>query len=112
MSWLCCKIATGNLRSLWKTKMEYHTKKQRAGRRQGCSLSPDVFVVLTSIVGENVKYRLQNPRNFRTPSSSLPIHRVYYADDTILIATSTRAANNQLAEAEWVSLSPTPKIEV
>ena len=57
-----------------------------------------------SIVDEDVKYRLQNPRNFRTLSSSLPIHRVYYADDTILIATSTRAANKQLPEVERVSL--------
>ena len=57
-----------------------------------------------SIVDEDVKYRLQNPRNYRTPSSSLPIHRVYYADATILIATSTRAANKQVAEVERVSL--------
>ena len=55
-----------------------------------------------SVIDSDVSFKLQRAHRYRS-NSILPIQRVYYADDTILIATNTTAANRTLMEVENVS---------
>ena len=54
------------------------------------------------VIDSDVSFKLPRVHRYRS-NNILPIQRVYYADDTIFIATNTTAANRILMEVENVS---------
>ena len=66
-------------------------KKQVTGIRQGCPLSPYLFVLVMSCIDHDIQGQCSgHVRNNRLPG--LNFDMVYYADDTILFSTDTREA--------------------
>ena len=77
-------------------------KKQNAGIRQGCPLSPYLFVIVMSCIDHDIRARVsQWVLNNRIPG--LTYDMVYYADDTILFSTHNRALNELLGLTEEIS---------
>ena len=76
-------------------------KRQSAGIRQGCPLSPYLFVIVMSCVDFDIRSKSSRVANNRIPG--LTFDMVYFADDTILFSTDNRALNELLALTESVS---------
>ena len=75
------------------------TKSQLTGIRQGCPLSPYLFLLVMTCVDHDVQ-RLcsKNVTNSRIPG--VEFDAVFYADDTILFSTKPRALNELLKHME------------
>ena len=71
------------------------TKSQLTGIRQGCPLSPYLFLLVMTCVDHDVQ-RLcsKNVTNSRIPG--VEFDAVFYADDTILFSTKPRVLNELL----------------
>ena len=84
---------------------ESNTYKQSAGIWQGCPLWPYLFVLLMSIVDKDVALNLDTAYQTRNPNK-LPVQRICYADDTVLISTNAAAANRLLLNGNNVVKFP------
>ena len=77
-------------------------KKQEAGIRQGCTLSPYLFILLMTVLMHDVNKNTHKKSN-KNNEHGLNENAVLFADDTTLIATSTIAAKALLHEVEYQS---------
>ena len=74
---------------------------QQEGIRQGCPLSPYLFVIATTVMFADIRQnagvdRLPKPGNINTAG-------ILYADDTILITSTSQAMTKYLHQVECIS---------
>ena len=74
-------------------------KTQNSGIRQGCPLSPYLFVLLMSALFSDIKTKLNTPKQ-KEPIRGIRFAEVLYADDTLLFGTHTHTINKLLHEIQ------------
>jgi retron-type reverse transcriptase len=72
-------------------------KKQQAGIRQGCPLSPYLFVIVMTVIFRDVHDDLNLTRG---TVDGLSFTELLYADDTVLITNNVNAMNRLLRNVE------------
>ena len=75
---------------------------QRSGIRQGCPLSPYLFVLLMAAMFSDIKARLNTPKQ-REPIEGIQYSEVLYADDTLIFGNYTCHINLLLKEIQTES---------
>lgn len=78
-------------------KSEY--RQQKTGIRQGCPLSPYLFVLVMSVMFKDIKARLNTPKQ-KEPIKGIEFAEVLYADDTLLFGTHTQNINILLKQIQ------------
>ena len=77
------------------------TGKVSSGTRQGCPLSPYLFIIVLSVIFEDLdQVLLEKGIPTNTWSEGNPIYDLEYADDTVLISLTTPQLQNFLQELE------------
>lgn len=75
------KVAAGDNES------EYYS--QRAGIRQGCHLSPYLFVLVMTVIFKDIRQKLNTPKQIE-PIDHVKFAEILYADDTLVFGTHTK----------------------
>ena len=86
-------VKVNGTQSEWKT--------QKAGIRQGCPLSPYLFVIVMTVVFRDVSDGLNMSRGM---VDGLSFTELLYADDTVLITKNVNAMNRSLKKLEQCAL--------
>jgi len=73
--------------------------RQETGIRQGCTLSPFLFILVLSAVMHDVEQGIRQEHPLAT-TPVVPCMDLEYADDTVLIARTAELANKLLAATE------------
>ena len=85
------KVAIDGNTSKWET--------QETGIRQGCPLSPYLFLVVMTAMFRDIHFNMrEGMAKYRIPGATFD--EVIYADDTICMGTDTRQLNKMLTEIE------------
>ena len=79
-------------------KSEY--RKQNAGIRQGCPLSPYLFICLMSILFKDIHNNIEHKLSHWGAPDHMPWWEMIYADDTMLVGKRARELNILIAEIE------------
>ena len=81
---------------------------QRTGIRQGCPLSPYLFILTMHVMFEDVKKKSNDPRH-RKKFQGINFQELLYADDTLVLAKNFKIANEYLhlieEESTYLDLS-------
>ena len=74
-------------------------RPQNSGIRQGCPLSPYLFVLVMTTMFRDIRSRLNTPAQL-SPIKGVHFAEVLYADDTLLFGTHTQSINKLLKEIQ------------
>eukprot|EP00972_Heterocapsa_arctica_P077586 11443713-Heterocapsa_arctica.AAC.1 len=78
-----------------KGKARSSERKQTAGIRQGCPLSPNLFIILLTAIMMDIENEL-TPEEHELLQKGKPSHtqlnQLFYADDTLILASNHEAA--------------------
>ena len=72
---------------------------QETGIRQGCPLSPYLFILLMTAMFKDIRKRLNTPKHIE-PISGIHFSENLYADDTLIFGTYTPHINAKLREIQ------------
>ena len=72
---------------------------QNSGIRQGCPLSPYLFIILMSTMFSDIKARLSTPKQ-KEPLEGITFAEILYADDTLIFGDHTPSINRLLKEIQ------------
>ena len=79
-------------------------KTQEAAIRQGCPLSPYLFILYMTVMFSDVKGKL-SPTRFQHRVQGTTFDEILFADDTICISRDTKTMNKLLKAIEEVGLN-------